>query len=381
MAQALRLAERGLYTATPNPRVGCVIVREGAVVGEGWHERAGEPHAEIHALQQAGVQARGATVYVTLEPCSHHGRTPPCAEALVKAGVARVVVAMQDPNPLVSGAGLKIMVDAGIQVECGLLEQAAGDLNAGFVSRMQRGRPWLRLKVAATLDGKTALSNGVSQWITGPDARRDAHRWRARSCAMLTGIGTVLHDDPSFNVRDIETSRQPLKVVVDANLSMPLDAKMLSGAPLLIATGCDEEDRIQALREAGAEVLVLPAQHGQIDLARLMQELGQRGCNEVTVEAGKVLNGALLQAGVVDELVFYLAPMLFGDKARGMFGLPDIEAMNQRQELAIRDLRMVGQDMRIVARLTAKAVSLSPDSPPERERDDVSLREFYKEKS
>lgn len=354
MAQALRLAERGLYTATPNPRVGCVIVREGSVVGEGWHERAGESHAEIHALRQAGEQAQGATVYVTLEPCSHHGRTPPCAEALVKAGVARVVVSMQDPNPLVSGAGLKILADAGIQVECGLMEQAAGELNIGFVSRMRRGRPWLRLKVAATLDGKTALSNGVSQWITGPDARRDAHRWRARSCAMLTGIGTVLADAPSFNVRDIETSRQPLKVVVDANLSMPLDAKMLSGAPLLIATGCDEEDRIQALRAAGAEVLVLPAQHGQIDLARLMRELGQRGCNEITVEAGKVLNGALLQAGVVDELVFYLAPMLFGDKARGMFGLPDIEVMEQRQELDIRDLRMVGQDMRIVARLKGK---------------------------
>ncbi|MBZ0106212.1 MAG: bifunctional diaminohydroxyphosphoribosylaminopyrimidine deaminase/5-amino-6-(5-phosphoribosylamino)uracil reductase RibD [Sulfuricella denitrificans] len=355
MAQALRLAERGLYTATPNPRVGCVIVREGSVVGEGWHERAGEPHAEIHALQQAGERARGATAYVTLEPCSHHGRTPPCADALVKAGVARAVVAMQDPNPLVSGAGLKILADAGIQVECGLLEQAASELNIGFVSRMRHGRPWLRLKVAATLDGKTALGNGISQWITGPDARRDAHRWRARSCAMLTGIGTVLADDPSFNVREIETSRQPLKVVVDANLSMPLDAKMLSGAPLLVATGCDEEDRIQALRAAGVEVLVLPAQHGQIDLARLLRELGQRGCNEITVEAGKVLNGALLQAGVVDELVFYLAPMLFGDKARGMFGLPDIEAMDQRQELEIRDLRVVGQDMRIVARLKEKS--------------------------
>lgn len=355
MAQALRLAERGQYTATPNPRVGCVIVRGGSVAGEGWHERAGEPHAEIHALQQAGEKARGATVYVTLEPCSHHGRTPPCADALVKAGVARVVVAMQDPNPLVSGAGLKMLTDAGIQVECGLLEQAASDLNIGFVSRMRRGRPWLRLKVAATLDGKTALGNGVSQWITGPDARRDAHRWRARSCAMLTGIGTVLADDPSFNVRDIETTRQPLKVVVDANLSMPLDARILSGAPLLVATGCDEEGRIRALREAGAEVLVLPALHGQIDLARLMQELGQRGCNEITAEAGKVLNGALLQAGLVDELVFYLAPMLFGDNARGMFGLPDIETMEQRQELDIRDLRMVGQDMRIVAHLKEKS--------------------------
>ncbi|BCB25601.1 riboflavin biosynthesis protein RibD [Sulfurimicrobium lacus] len=355
MASAMQLAQRGLYSTTPNPRVGCVIVQAGKVVGEGWHERAGEPHAEVHALNQAGEAARGATVYVTLEPCSHYGRTPPCAGALIKAGVGRVVVAMRDPNPMVAGQGIAMLELAGIPTTCGVLEKEARELNLGFISRMERGRPWLRLKAAATLDGKTALNNGVSQWITGPDARRDAHRLRARSCAMLTGIGTVLADDPSFTVRDVETTRQPLKVVVDANLSMPLDAKILQGAKLLVATGCDEEERIRQLQDAGAEVLVLPAEHGQIDLARLLQELGRRGMNEITVEAGKVLNGALLSAGVVDELVFYLAPMLFGDKARGMFGVPEIEEMNQRQELEIRDLRMVGRDMRIVATLKRKA--------------------------
>ncbi|MFN3397410.1 MAG: bifunctional diaminohydroxyphosphoribosylaminopyrimidine deaminase/5-amino-6-(5-phosphoribosylamino)uracil reductase RibD [Sulfurimicrobium sp.] len=355
MASAMQLAQRGLYSTTPNPRVGCVIVRDGKVVGEGWHARAGEPHAEVHALRQAGESARGATVYVTLEPCSHYGRTPPCAGALIKAGVARVVVAMRDPNPMVAGQGIAMLELAGIPTACGVLENEARELNAGFISRMERGRPWLRLKIAATLDGKTALNNGVSQWITGPDARRDAHRWRARSCAMLTGIGTVLADDPSFTVRDIETGRQPLKVVVDANLSMPLDAKLLQGAGVLIATGCDEGERIRQLQDAGAEVLALPAEHGLIDLAQLLHELGRRGMNEVTVEAGKVLNGALLSAGVVDELVFYLAPILFGDKARGMFGVPEIEEMNQRHELEIRDLRMVGRDMRIVARLKGKA--------------------------
>lgn len=360
MAQALQLAQRGLYTTTPNPRVGCVIVQGGKVAGEGWHERAGEPHAEVHALNRAGEAARGATVYVTLEPCSHYGRTPPCAEALIRAGVGRVVVAMRDPNPMVAGQGIAMLELAGIPTACGVLENEARDLNAGFISRMERGRPWLRLKVAATLDGKTALNNGVSQWITGPDARRDVHRLRARSCAMLTGIGTVLADDPALNVREVETSRQPLKVVVDGKLNMPPDAKILQGAKVLIATACDDEARMRPLQDAGAEVLVLPAQQGRIDLALLLRELGRRGLNEVTAEAGKGLNGALLQAGLADELVMYLAPMLFGDKARGMFGLPEMEAMAQRQELEIRDLRMIGRDMRITAHLAARAAALSP---------------------
>ena len=351
MAHALRLAQRGLNSTMPNPRVGCVVVRDGLVVGEGWHERAGEPHAEVHALRRAGEQARGATAYVTLEPCSHYGRTPPCAGALIEAGVGRVIAAMRDPNPQVSGNGLAMLELAGIPSAVGLLESEARELNLGFVSRMSRGRPWLRLKVAASLDGKTALNNGVSQWITGPEARRDAHRWRARSCAMLTGIGTVLADDPSLTVRDVPSDRQPLRVVLDSGLNTPPTAKMLGdGGAVLIVTSSGDAARIEALRQCGAEVLVLPSRDCRVDLELVLQELGRRGLNEVTVEAGKVLNGALLEAGLVDEVVMYLAPMLFGDMARGMFGLPEIEAMERRQDLEIRDVRMIGRDMRIVAR-------------------------------
>jgi len=349
MAQALRLAEKGLYTTTPNPRVGCVIVRDGKVVGSGWHERAGEPHAEIHALKQAGELARGATAYVTLEPCSHHGRTPPCAEALVQAGVGRVVVAMIDPNPLVAGEGLARLQQAGIQTDIGLLEKEAHELNIGFVSRMTCGRPWLRLKIAASLDGKTALSNGVSQWITGPDARRDAHRLRARSCALLTGIGTVLADDPSLNVREVETTRQPLRVVVDSALRMSPTAKMLGLGPTLVATVSGDPARADELRAAGAEVLVLPAVEGRVDLVRLLDELGRRCINEVMVEAGATLNGALVKQELVDEYTFYFAPLLLGHRARGMFDLPELSSMGERRELRIADVAMVGRDLRIRA--------------------------------
>jgi diaminohydroxyphosphoribosylaminopyrimidine deaminase/5-amino-6-(5-phosphoribosylamino)uracil reductase len=349
MAQALRLAEKGLYTTTPNPRVGCVIVRDGRVVGSGWHERAGEPHAEIHALAQAGGSAQGATVYVTLEPCSHHGRTPPCAEALIKAGVSRVVVAMVDPNPQVAGEGLAQLQQAGIRTDIGLLEKEAHDLNPGFVSRMTCGRPWLRLKIAASLDGKTALNNGVSQWITGADARRDAHRLRARSCAVLTGIGTVLADDPSLNVREVETSRQPLRVVVDSGLRMPPTAKMLLGEDVLVVTASGDQVKAGRLREAGAEVLMLPPLEGRVDLVRMLDELGRRGVNEITVEAGRGLNGALVRQGLVDEFVIYFAPLLLGDRARGMFDLPELVEMGARRELRIADVAMVGRDVRIRA--------------------------------
>jgi diaminohydroxyphosphoribosylaminopyrimidine deaminase/5-amino-6-(5-phosphoribosylamino)uracil reductase len=349
MAQALRLAEKGLYTTTPNPRVGCVIVRDGKVVGSGWHERAGEPHAEIHALAQAGGSAQGATVYVTLEPCSHHGRTPPCAEALIKAGVSRVVVAMVDPNPQVAGEGLAQLQQAGIQTDIGLLEKEAHDLNPGFVSRMTCGRPWLRLKIAASLDGKTALNNGVSQWITGADARRDAHRLRARSCAVLTGIGTVLADDPSLNVREVETSRQPLRVVVDSGLRMPSTAKMLLGEDVLVVTASGDQVKAGRLREAGAEVLMLPPLEGRVDLVRMLDELGRRGVNEITVEAGRGLNGALVRQGLVDEFVIYFAPLLLGDRARGMFDLPELVEMGARRELRIAGVAMVGRDVRIRA--------------------------------
>ena len=352
MAQALRLAERGLYSTTPNPRVGCVIVREDVVVGEGWHRKAGEAHAEIHALQSAGSAARGATAYVTLEPCSHHGRTSPCAEALIEAGVSRVVAAMQDPNPLVSGRGLSMLVTAGIAADCGVLEADARELNVGFISRMTRGRPWVRMKLAASLDGKTALHNGASQWITGPPARQDGHRWRARACAILSGIGTVRNDDPQFNVRGVQTLRQPLKVIVVSHLGISPEAKLLKSGNALIVTTTEDAGRSDVLRKRGADILNLPAGGGRVDLSSLMAELGRRGVNELHVEGGFRLNGALLAAGLVDELLLYFAPCLVGDAARGMFDLPALESLEGQRRLTIRDMRMVGADVRVIARFS-----------------------------
>lgn len=355
MARALELAARGLTTTSPNPRVGCVLAGPDGVVGEGWHERAGEPHAEIHALRQAGVLSRGATAYVTLEPCSHFGRTPPCADALIEAGVARVVVAMVNPNPLVAGRGLERLRAAGIVTEHGLLEAEARELNPGFVSRMTRGRPWVRLKAAATLDGKTALANGVSQWITGPAARADGHRWRARACAVLTGIGTVREDDPQLTVRDVPCTRQPLRVLVDAGLAVAPTARILQGAPILVATASDDHGRIAALVGRGHEVLRLPNASGKVDLPQLIQALGARGLNEVHVEAGFKLNGSLMREGCVDELLLYLAPMLVGDAAQGLFNLPELTALDRAPRLDVRDLRMIGSDLRLIARLRASA--------------------------
>ncbi|MFZ2267418.1 MAG: bifunctional diaminohydroxyphosphoribosylaminopyrimidine deaminase/5-amino-6-(5-phosphoribosylamino)uracil reductase RibD [Azonexus sp.] len=350
MARALQLAERGLWTTSPNPRVGCVLVRDGQIVGEGWHEKAGEPHAEVHALRAAGESARGATAYVTLEPCSHYGRTPPCAEALIKAGVARVIAAMTDPNPLVAGQGLAMLEAAGIACASGLLENEARELNIGFVSRMTRGRPWLRLKAAASLDGKTALNNGVSQWITGPDARRDGHAWRARACAILTGIGTVRDDDPQLLVRDVATTRQPWRVIVDSRLETPLSAKILHGGPVLIAGAVDDAEKAAALRAAGAEVLILPNAAGKVELKSLLEELARRGINEVHAEAGFKLNGSLLREGLVDEVLLYLAPCLIGHAASGLFNLPELSSLAGQQKLKIRDLRQVGEDIRIIVR-------------------------------
>lgn len=350
MARALQLAERGLWTTSPNPRVGCVIVRDGLIVGEGWHEKAGEPHAEVHALRAAGEQARGATAYVTLEPCSHYGRTPPCAEALIAAGVSRVVAAMRDPNPLVAGKGLAMLEAAGIETACGLLENEARELNIGFVSRMTRGLPWVRLKVAASLDGKTALNNGVSQWITGPEARRDGHAWRARACAILTGIGTVRDDDPSLTVRDVVTTRQPLRVIVDSKLDTPPDAKILQGGPVLIAAAVNLENRAKLLVEAGAEIVVLPNRQGKVDLRDLLRHLAQRGINEVHAEAGFKLNGSLVREGLVDEFLIYLAPCLIGHDAAGLFNLPALTSLDGKRRLQIQDLRQVGADIRVLAR-------------------------------
>lgn len=353
MARALRLAARGLNTTTPNPRVGCVIVRDGQVVGEGWHVRAGEPHAEAHALQAAGDAARGATAYVTLEPCSHHGRTPPCADALVRAGVARVVAAMRDPNPLVAGQGLARLAAAGIATRCGVLEQDARELNIGFVSRMTRGRPWVRLKTASTLDGVTALDNGVSQWITGPAARRDGHRWRARACAVLSGIGTVQEDNPSLTVREVPAERQPLRVIVDARLALSPAAKLFADidrAPVLVVCASDDVPNARALRDAGAELLVLPNDGGKVDLPALLQALGARGINELHAESGHKLNGSLLREGCVDELLMYVAPTVLG-RGMGLFNLGPFDTLDQRVDVDIRDIRAVGRDWRVLARL------------------------------
>jgi diaminohydroxyphosphoribosylaminopyrimidine deaminase/5-amino-6-(5-phosphoribosylamino)uracil reductase len=351
MAHALRLAERGLYTTTPNPRVGCVLVKQGQVIAEGWHERAGGPHAETVALNAAGTAAAGATAYVSLEPCGHHGRTPPCADALIAARVGRVVAAMQDPNPKVAGQGTARLQAAGIAVDTGLLENEARELNIGFVSRMTRQRPWLRLKIAASLDGKTALANGVSQWIGGPDARRDGHHWRARSCAVMTGIGTLKDDDPRLTVRDVETSRQPLRVVVDSRLRIAPQAKLLDGGPVLVATAVEDAGKAAALRARGAEVVVLPDAHGKVDLRSLVEHLGTLELNEILVEAGINLDSALLRAGVVDELLFYLSPHLLGHAGRGMLDLGELTEMKQRLELLIQETRMFGPDLRVRARL------------------------------
>ena len=349
MAQALQLAERGLYSTSPNPRVGCVIVKDGVVVGQGWHQRAGEAHAEIHALMEAGDAARGATVYVTLEPCSHHGRTPPCAEALIAAGVVRVVAAMQDPNPQVAGNGLALLEKAGIRTACGLLEDTARELNVGFIKRMVMGHPWLRIKTASSLDGKTALSSGDSKWITGDAARQDVHRLRARSCAILTGVGTLLADDPQLNVRGVETPRQPLKVVVDSRLNTPSTAQILQTGNTLIVCAEPDAKRMAALEQAGAEIICLPGENGRVDLAALLSILARRGVNELLTEAGATLNGALIAAGFVDEWVMYVAPVLLGDGARGLFALPEPAQMQDRRALAIKDVRQIGADLRLTA--------------------------------
>ena len=358
MARALQLAERGLYTTTPNPRVGCVIVKAGRIIAEGWHEKAGEAHAEAMALRSSvgadnTLSSEGATAYVTLEPCNHFGRTPPCSDALIAAGVKRVVTAMQDPNPLVAGQGLAKLRAAGITVECGLLESEARELNIGFVSRMTRGRPWVRTKVATSLDGKTALNNGVSQWITGAAARKDAHHWRARSCALLTGIGSVKHDNPRLTVRDVLSTRQPLRVVLDSQLETSPAAAVLEAAGGLIFCAERNPGRQSALESAGAEVLVMPDGDGRIDLVAMLQELGRRGVNELLIEAGATLNGAMLAANLVDELLIYQAPILIGDQARGMFDISEISRLGDARRLQILERRVLGDDSLIRGRLIA----------------------------
>ena len=353
MQRALQLAELGLFTATPNPRVGCVVVRDNAIVGEGWHRRAGEPHAEVLALAQAGERARGGTAYVTLEPCNHHGRTPPCVDALIEARVGRVIAAMEDPNPSVNGAGLERLRAAGIDVRCGLLQQEARDLNIGFVSRMARGRPWVRLKVATSLDGRTALPDGRSQWITGEDARADGHAWRARACAILTGIGTVRDDNPQLTVRHVQTSRQPLRVLVDSRFEVNPAARILEGGSTLVACAVDAAKRVAktaALEELGCEVITLPDANGKVDLAGLLLELARRGINELHVEAGYRLNGSLLREECIDELLVYMAPTLLGN-SMGLADLAPPEALEKRLVLHWQSVERVGDDLRLLARL------------------------------
>jgi diaminohydroxyphosphoribosylaminopyrimidine deaminase/5-amino-6-(5-phosphoribosylamino)uracil reductase len=350
MARALALAERGLFTATPNPRVGCVIVRDGAVLGEGFHARAGEGHAETLALADAhahGHDPRGSTIYVTLEPCNHHGRTPPCVDAILAAGIARVVAAMADPNPAAAqGAGR--LRAAGVEVSFGPMEREARELNVGFVSRMTRGFPWVRLKVATSLDGRTALLDGASRWITSEAARADGHRWRARACAVLTGVGTVLADDPALTVRAVETSRQPLRVVIDRHAETPPSARVLAQGNALVVTAGARNDGWPT----GVETLALPDPAGRIDLPALMRELARRGVNELHVESGPRLNGALLEAGLVDEVVHYVAPSVLGDPARGMFELAaPLTSLDGRVALAWQSVDRIGADLRLIARV------------------------------
>ena len=356
MHRALLRAHDALHRSDPNPRVGCVLVRDGEVLGEGATQAPGGPHAEIEALcdaRERGHDPRGATAYVTLEPCSHFGRTPPCVDALIAAGIGRVVAAMEDPNPLVAGRGFARLREAGIAVESGVCRDEARELNIGFDARMTRGRPWVRMKVAASLDGQSALANGCSQWITGDAARRDGHAWRARASALLTGIGTVRLDDPRLDVRDIDTPRQPWRVLVDSRFEVPVDARIVrhvrDGKRLVVVGAVDHAARRAALEAAGCETWLVPNDTGKVDLAALIAELGRCEVNELHVEAGGQLNGSLLRAGLVDELLAYIAPCLLGP-GMPMIALPPIDALEHRQALTYHDVVRIGDDLRIRAR-------------------------------
>ncbi|MFM8445598.1 MAG: bifunctional diaminohydroxyphosphoribosylaminopyrimidine deaminase/5-amino-6-(5-phosphoribosylamino)uracil reductase RibD [Methylococcus sp.] len=352
MARALELAQRGLNTTDPNPRVGCVIVKQGKIVGEGWHERAGGPHAEVNALRAAGTEARDATVYVSLEPCSHHGKTPPCSEALIKAGVRRVVAATEDPNPRVAGNGLRQLQASGIDISCGLLRGSAVALNPGFHQRMQSGRPWIRSKLAMSLDGRTAMASGESRWITGAEARRDVHRWRARSSCIVTGIDTVLADDPELTVR-LENAETPVtppaRVILDSNLRCPALPRLAQrpGRAILLTTRRGSLPR----HESDLEIVSLPANaEGRLDLSAVIEWLGIQEFNEVLFEAGPTLNGALLRDDLVDEWIVFMAPVVLGDGARGLFHLPELTRMAERHRLPPPEVRAVGQDVRFIFR-------------------------------
>ena len=353
MSEAIRLADLPVCSPHPNPRVGCVIVKDGKVLGKGYHRQAGGAHAEVSALSEAGADAEGSTVYVTLEPCCHHGKTPPCSDALVKAKVSKLVVALEDPNPLVAGQGIQQLRDQGIEVRVGLLRLQSESLNPGFIKRMTSQRPFVRCKVAMSLDGRTAMATGESQWITEPTARRDVQKWRARSAAMLTGIGTVLADNPFLNLRESELgttpTQQPIRVVVDSELRTPVTARLFSvPGRVIIATTSRNESRRAGLQAAGAEILQIPDFEGGIDLTVLLHELAKLEINEVMVEAGKTLNGALLRAKLIDQLIVYMAPILMGDAAAGMMHLPGVISMEQKINLSITEVRPIGRDWRFI---------------------------------
>ena len=365
MQRALTLAARGLETTDPNPRVGCVVAQHGRIIGEGWHERAGEPHAEVAALRAAGAQAAGAALYVTLEPCSHHGRTPPCVEALTAARVARVVYATDDPNPQVSGRGAAALRAAGIVVEAGLMAEEATELNAGFMKRMREGRPLLRVKLAMSLDGRTALASGESRWITGEAARHDVHRWRARSSAVLTGVGTVLADDPRLDVRlpdepGAQRRRQPLRIVLDTQLRTPPQARLLDGGGevlILTALTAADDARAAALTARGARVESLPTVDGRLALPAVLERLGELELNEILVEAGATLAGEFLRTSLADELLLYVGPRLLGPAARALVTLPELRRLHEAPTFALIDMQLVGEDLRLRLQPRAPAPS------------------------
>jgi diaminohydroxyphosphoribosylaminopyrimidine deaminase/5-amino-6-(5-phosphoribosylamino)uracil reductase len=350
MSRALVLAARGLYTTTPNPRVGCVIVNDDEIVGEGWHVNCGGAHAEVNALKQADTRAVGGTLYVTLEPCAHYGKTPPCVEVIVKSGISRVVFGAKDPNPLVDGRGMEHLKANGISVEGGLFSEKSEELNLGFFKRMRCGKPWVRVKVAAGLDGKTALENGRSQWITSKESRVDAHKLRAQSCVVLTGVGTVVEDDPRLTVRHTETSRQPGKVIVDSQLRSPLDAHLFKTLGVTLATAVKEQNRLDDFIQKGVNVLVLPDSEGRVDLDALLVELGNQQVNEVLVEAGINLHSALLHRHLIDEMIIYYAPKFLGAQGRGMFFLDELNSMDQVLERDVIDITSIGKDFRVTVR-------------------------------
>lgn len=347
MALAMQLARRGLETTHPNPRVGCVIAREGQIVGKGWHKKTGEAHAEIFALQEAGDKAAGGTAYVTLEPCSHSGRTPPCVDALISAQVARVVFAIEDPNPDVKGSGSQRLQLAGMEVQSGLMALEAEELNTGFLKRMRHQRPWIRIKLAQSMDGHVALSNGSSQWISGTESRADVQNWRARSDAILTGIGTVLADDPSMNVRIGKAVDQPARIIIDSHWRTPISARILNPPGKVLIAGLKEKPVPVALRECGADCVGFPSFEGRVDMKAVLFELADRGFNEVQVEAGATLCGTLLQQGLADELLIYQAPVILGGAALSPFALPRLDNMDDRVHLEWVDSRRIGPDLRL----------------------------------